>query len=298
MPESDDTVAADGDVTTEPEKPEGADAEVEDENVRDETVAPLPAKFRFPAKSVVALIIVVLLALPVYSTLQPAYYERYPQLATRIAYWQQSTHAKIPCYGCHMDPGPLGFLTFAARSVPAFYSQLLFGPGPQNILQAPDRYACQKCHTDYRTISPAGDLMIPHKAHVEVLKINCVVCHKNLVHSLNTAGFNQPEMQTCLSLCHNGVTATNQCDKCHTRKQVPPGHLKSNWLTIHPTMTSVINCGQCHGWSPNYCKQCHMSKLPPSHVGNWKQNHQFRAKAIGTKGCLFCHGQAFCKQCH
>jgi hypothetical protein len=247
----------------------------------------------------IAVIVVVLVALllPVYSMLQPAYYDRYPQLKTRIHNWEGSTHAKVPCSGCHVDPGPLGMLAFSARAIPAFYSQLVFGPNQQNILQVPHTAACRKCHTDYRQISPAGDLLIPHRAHVEVLGVSCPTCHKNLVHSLNAQGFNAPEMQTCLTLCHNGVKATNQCDKCHTRKQVPPSHLGKDWLSIHPSMVGKIDCAKCHAWAPNYCRECH-SHRPPSHVGNWKQNHQYRAKAIGTKGCLFCHGQAFCNKCH
>jgi hypothetical protein len=255
-------------------------------------------RFHFPWKSTIAIVVVVLLGLPIYSTLQPAYYERYPQLAGRIEAWSVSTHGKIPCYQCHMDPGVSGFVAFSARAIPGFYEQLIWGPNSQNILQTPHTAACQKCHTDYRQVSPAGDLLIPHRAHVEILKIDCPVCHKNLVHSLNSQGYNTPEMQTCIGLCHNGVKATNQCNKCHTQKAMPPSHLAKNWLAIHPTMTTKINCGQCHAWSPNFCQQCHLSKLPPSHVGNWKQNHQYRARQIGTSGCLFCHGNAFCLKCH
>jgi len=290
MSENDDRPQFEGDATVEveqaavPVEPDRSDKSQE-------------KRLRFPWKTLVAVVVIGLLVLPVYSTLQPAYYERYPQLHGRIDAWTVSTHGRIPCSGCHIDPGPVGFIVFAAKSVPAFYSQLIFGPGPENLLQAPDRAACQKCHTGYRTVSPAGDLLIPHQAHVEVLKINCVVCHKNLVHSLNAAGYNKPEMQTCLSSCHNGVKATNKCEKCHTRKQVPPGHLKSDWLTIHPTMVNTIDCGHCHAWSPNYCRECHAHR-PPSHVGNWKMGHGVRAKARGTKGCLFCHGQAFCSRCH
>ena len=260
--------------------------------------AATPAKKRrFPTKSVLAVLVIVALGLPVFSTLQPGYYERYPDLRVRIDNWRKSTHARISCAQCHVDPGAVGFLTFAAKSIPAFYSQLILGPRPQNLLSAPSRAACQKCHTDYRQVSPAGDLLIPHRAHVEALHINCPVCHKNLVHSLNAQGFNKPEMQTCLSLCHNGVKAVNKCDKCHTRKQVPPSHMQADWLTVHPTMVGKIDCAQCHAWAPNYCRECH-SHRPPSHAGNWKQLHQFRAKAQGTKGCLFCHAQAFCNKCH
>lgn len=247
--------------------------------------------------AVVAAIIVLAIVVPVVSTLQPAYYQRYPGLRTRMAAWRVSTHARVPCSGCHVDPGVGGLMAFSARAVPAFYSQLIFGPNQTNLLQVPHREACQKCHTDYRQVSPDGDLLIPHRAHVEVLKIACPVCHKNLVHSNNSLGHNAPEMQTCLNLCHNGKTATTQCVKCHTQKEVPASHHQKNWLTIHPTMVNKINCGQCHAWSPNYCRQCH-SNRPPSHVGNWKHLHQYRVKARGTKGCYFCHGQAFCKKCH
>ena len=263
----------------------------------EQPVEPPRTKRRLPWKGAIALAIVVLLVLPVFSTLQPAYYDRYPSLRSRMANWRASTHARVPCSGCHVDPGVGGFLSFAARSIPAFYSQLLQGPTSTNLLKVPDRSACQKCHTDYRQVSAGGDLRIPHQAHVEVLKINCPVCHKNLVHSKNTLGFNKPEMSMCLNTCHDGKRATNQCEKCHTQKQVPASHKNKNWLQIHPTMTTTINCGQCHAWAPDYCRQCHLNR-PASHAGNWKKNHQLAAKARGTSGCLFCHGAAFCKKCH
>jgi hypothetical protein len=212
--------------------------------------------------------------------------------------WRTSTHGKMSCIDCHMDPGLGGFLTFAARSIPAFYSQLLTGPRATNVLQPPDVVACQKCHTDYRQVSPDGDLLIPHRAHVEVLHVNCVVCHKNLVHSANADGFNKPEMSTCLNLCHDGTKATNKCDKCHTRKETPPTHKRADWLQIHGSMAEKIDCGKCHNWTPNYCGDCHKHR-PPTHVGNWKTAHAVEAKQRGADGCLVCHSMAtFCKKCH
>jgi hypothetical protein len=254
-------------------------------------------KLRFPIKSFVALVVIVLLVLPVFSTLQPGYYERYPDLQVRMDNWRKSTHARISCAACHVNPGPMGFLIFAAKSIPAFYSQMIFGPKPTNLLTVPDRSACQKCHTGYRKVSTNGDLLIPHRAHVEVLKINCPTCHRNLVHSLNAQGFNKPEMSMCLKTCHDGVKATNQCNKCHTRKEVPDSHRRKDWLQVHSTMTKTIDCGQCHAWAPDYCRECHQNR-PASHAGNWKKLHQYRAKKEGTKGCIFCHGEAFCKKCH
>ena len=243
------------------------------------------------------IVAVVLIALPVVSTLQPAYYKRYPSLHTRMQNWRVSTHARVACSGCHVDPGAAGLLRFAGKAIPAFYSQLLEGPKPTNLLSTPSRAACQKCHTSYRQVSANGDLLIPHKAHVEVLGVKCATCHKDLVHSSNSRGYNSPEMSMCLAQCHDGTQATKQCADCHTRKHVPDSHRKKNWLQVHSAMAGTTDCGACHAWSPDFCKECH-SKRPKAHVGNWKKNHAVPAKARGDKGCLVCHDKKFCKECH
>lgn len=246
---------------------------------------------------ILVIVVLVVAFLPQFSTLQPAYYERYEGMHVRMVNWRASTHARIGCISCHVEPGLQGFVKYGLDSIPDFYSQLFFGAQTSNLLHQPSIHACQKCHTSYRQVSPAGDLLIPHKAHVEVLKVNCVVCHKNLVHSPNSEGYNKPEMTTCISLCHDGTKATNKCTKCHTRKQTPESHSQPGWLLIHSQKTTTINCARCHAWTPDFCADCH-SKRPASHKGNWKKQHQFRAKVLG-KGCLVCHGgEKFCKKCH
>jgi len=241
-------------------------------------------------------VLLVALGLPAFSMLQPGYYRRYPALGQRMDHWATSTHSRITCVECHVEPGAAGFLSFAARSIPAFYSQLFEGPSDTNLLRAPGKRACQRCHTGYRTVSPGGDLLIPHRAHVQVLGMECVACHKDLVHSLNRRGFNRPDMETCLK-CHNGDRATDKCVKCHTRKQTPPTHARPDWLQTHGQMADSKECAACHDWTPDYCAECH-KRRPASHAGNWKTDHGVAAKQRGD-GCLVCHGgQAFCKKCH
>jgi hypothetical protein len=246
--------------------------------------------------SVAVFALLVGLALPIFSTLQPAYYERYAQLRPRIQSWRKSTHSTVPCASCHIEPGPLGFVSFAAKAIPDFYSQLIEGPKSTNLLTVPTTAACRKCHTNYREVSPNGDLKIPHRAHVAILNIGCPFCHRNLVHSVNAKGFNTPSMTTCL-VCHNGKRAENACTTCHTRKEVPANHKQKDWLAIHPTMTKTMDCASCHAWAPDYCAQCHRSRRPPSHVGNWKTAHAGPARA-NRKMCLVCHSQKFCDDCH
>ena len=252
---------------------------------------------RFPVKSVIALVFIALVGLPVFSTLQPGYYERYTDLAGRMEGWRTSTHARIPCGDCHVEPGVVGFLAFTAKSIPAFYSQLARGPRPDNLLNVPGREACQECHTSYRQVSSSGDLLIPHRAHVEVLEIDCAVCHVSLVHSPNERGFNVPEMKGCLDACHDGEQATTECVACHTRKQVPDDHLNEDWLEVHSERTETTDCGECHAWSPDYCAECHAER-PASHSGNWKKLHQYPALQRGETPCATCHEREFCLECH
>jgi len=244
-----------------------------------------------------ALLVVVALVLPVISTLQAGYYRRYPALVHRMDHWTTSTHSRISCAECHVNPGVRGYLTFAVQSIPAFYSQVLRGPDDTNLLTAPERAACQKCHTSYRSVAPSGDLLIPHRAHVEVLGMECVACHKDLVHSLNRRGFNRPEMEGCVEACHDGDTASDACSDCHTRKQTPESHSQKDWLRVHGTAAETQDCGVCHDWTPGSCAECH-EKRPASHVGNWKSGHAASARTRGD-GCVVCHGgKEFCDQCH
>lgn len=188
-------------------------------------------------------------------------------------------------------------IAFAAESIPAFYSQLVLGPRSTNLLQPPTNDGCRTCHTMYRAVSPGGDLKIPHRAHVVVLQLQCVMCHQKLVHFPNKQGYNRPRMTFCLAKCHDGVKATDKCARCHTQKQVPPNHKQRVWLATHGRRTAEINCGSCHGWAPRLCETCH-KKRPTTHTGNWKKLHKFRARER-RKGCLFCHGgKPFCLKCH
>ena len=265
----------------------------------DDDVAEKPAKSRrrFPVKSAIAIVVIVLIGLPIFSTLQPNYYGRYPDLGSRMDNWRTSTHARISCAECHIEPGAAGYLSFAAKSIPAFYSQMILGPSTTNLFDTPGVEACQKCHTSFREVSSSGDLLIPHQAHVEILEINCPVCHVDLVHAEGEKGRNTPQMTGCLEECHDGEQASAECLDCHTRKQVPDDHLREDWLEVHSELTEAVDCGECHAWSPDYCAECH-SQRPASHAGNWKNDHQYPALERGEAGCMTCHDEESCLECH
>ncbi|MDF1541889.1 MAG: hypothetical protein P1P71_02110 [Anaerosomatales bacterium] len=243
-----------------------------------------------------AIIVVVALALPAVSTLQPGYYQRYPDLREPMDEWRTSTHARMTCASCHIEPGVGGFVRFAVSSIPAFYSQIVRGPSDSNLLGAPSTAACMRCHTTYRSVSPDGDLLIPHAAHVEVLGVDCMVCHEQLVHHESPLGINRPSMTGCFDNCHDGVSASQECAECHLRKNVPDSHQQDDWLEVHQAESEKVDCGECHGWTPDYCDQCHKER-PRTHEGNWKTLHAPRA-AENSQGCFFCHDEAYCNECH
>jgi hypothetical protein len=271
-----------------------------DDTLSEETHAaePKPRRRKLLLWGSVGLLVLVvfLLVWPVFSTLQPSYYRRYLKLDDRMNHWENSTHSKVTCTQCHVEPGIKGYASFAVRSIPAFYSQLVGGASDTNLLSAPSRAACQKCHTTYRTVAPSGDLLIPHRAHVVVLKMECVECHKDLVHSENRRGFNRPEMETCVEKCHDGDTASNECADCHTSKSAPKSHEGKDWLKTHGASADTVDCAKCHSWTPDYCAECH-SKRPASHTKTWKTDHAGPAKQRGD-GCLVCHDRKFCEECH
>jgi hypothetical protein len=240
-------------------------------------------------------LILLVLGIPFYLTSQPEYYARYKAVKPYYLTWRASTHGKMDCKDCHRKPGWGKAVTFEIKSVASFYLYKLAPPKQGNVLARPDKEACFLCHTKYRTISPSGDLLIPHRAHVEVLKLTCADCHKWLVHKRNPKGMNTPTMANCLG-CHNGKRAPGACKSCHTEKAYPASHKAVDWLKVHSERTKEINCAQCHGWTPEYCQQCHRRR-PPGHAGNWKKLHSGPAK-INSKRCMVCHRQEKCLECH
>lgn len=257
----------------------------------------MPGHLRTYLLVAAVVVLIAALVVPVVATLRPDYYEKYPALSERMDHWATSTHSKISCAACHVKPGAGGAVKYAVEAIPAFYSRQITGPSKVNLLGTPGIDACRKCHTAYRKVAPSGDLLIPHKAHVEVLKMDCADCHKNLVHSPNRRGFNRPEMEGCLEQCHDGDKASDACVDCHTHKNTPKTHDRKDWLQVHGKQADMEDCGSCHDWTPDYCADCH-EKRPASHVGNWKTAHAAPAKERGD-GCTVCHGgERFCKECH
>lgn len=254
-----------------------------------------PARRKLLVRGGIAgLVIVVLLVIPGYIALQPRFMRRYSHFSGQYQTWSTSVHANVSCQQCHVQPTMLAQAVYGARMVGEFYLSTVDPSRQPALFPKPTNAACQSCHIDLRTVSPSGDLNIPHRAHVEVLKLDCIKCHAYLVHTTNPKGTHTPSMATCLT-CHDGRQAKNACVTCHTNKGEPVSHRSPDWVVVHPQMQAKVDCKGCHAWTTNWCSACHQ-KRPKSHTADWRTTHGQQVKV--HRNCEACHQPAFCVKCH
>lgn len=259
-------------------------------------------KTRVPARrrrllvglGIVVLAITVLVIVPGYIASQPAFLDRYESLSAPHQTWSTSVHAQVPCQRCHISPRRTAQAMYSLRMLGEFYLSVVLPSRQPRAFASPTNESCQSCHIDLRTVSPSGDLNIPHRAHVLVLKLKCVECHSYLVHRANPEGTHTPRMVQCL-VCHDGKTAKRDCSACHANKNAPENHKAAGWLIIHSQEQKKTDCTKCHKWTADWCAQCHESR-PRSHTKTWRGDHRLAVKARRT--CEACHDGAFCIRCH
>lgn len=231
---------------------------------------------------------------PTYIALQPGFFQRYTGLSDYYTTWSTSVHAEVSCQSCHTSPTFTAQAAHGARMLGEFYLSVLPLSREPKLHGLPGNDTCDSCHIDLRQVSPSGDLRIPHKAHVEVLKIKCVACHDFLVHEKNLNGNHAPTMEMCME-CHNGVKAKADCSACHNEKAIPEDHRADDWTVVHSQKTEDVDCESCHGWTETWCSECH-SRRPRSHTKDWRAKH--RVSVNERRNCEACHAAPFCVECH
>lgn len=244
--------------------------------------------------AIVVAAVLVLVVLPAYLSSLPGFFGRYRPLAAEHKAWSTSTHVEVSCEGCHVPPKPIDRAVYRVRMVGEFYMSLISRNRTPDLFGKPTNAACLDCHSELRTSSPKGDLQIPHRAHITVLKMECVQCHEYLVHSLSPEGGHEPTMVGCLK-CHNGDTAKNACTACHTEKAAPASHNGGDWLILHASHSADPECAGCHKWTEDWCVDCHRDR-PLSHPTDWRTTHG--AQVAKHRNCEACHQESFCVKCH
>jgi len=243
---------------------------------------------------IVALALIVVAVIPGYFALRPSFLTHYANLRVAHTTWSTSTHKDVACQQCHVPPTVVAQTSYAARMLGQFYLSLVMPSKLIATFDKPTNAACQDCHVELVKAAPKGDLLIPHQAHVGVLKLECIRCHAYLVHEKSPEGKHTPPMAACLK-CHDGVQAKNACVTCHTAKAAPDSHKAADWVIVHPQKQAGVDCAKCHGWTKDWCADCH-SRRPPSHTAEWRTAHATAVKV--RRNCESCHVASDCIRCH
>lgn len=246
------------------------------------------------ALGIAVAVVLVAFGVPAYLGNRSDFFSRVESMQAKYEPWAVSTHAEAGCADCHVPPRMLAQAAHRVRMIGVFYASLVSPSAGAGLFPRPTNDACLVCHSDLRTVSPKGDLKIPHRAHVTILEMDCVACHDYLVHEPNDKGTHVPTMAGCLS-CHDGDTAKDACWACHTDKAAPETHRSDDWLVVHGDAEPDEVCLGCHQWREDWCVDCH-SRRPQSHGADWRSVHGDRV-AI-HRGCEACHDGPFCVRCH
>ncbi|MHB1404931.1 MAG: cytochrome c3 family protein [Desulfitobacteriaceae bacterium] len=195
-------------------------------------------------------------------------HEMNPEYAT----WQASAHDKIACVKCHIEPGIMPLVKDKVEALNQVFEHVTKRYYlPLEIKKPIPNSVCESCHTEARTITPSGDIKIPHDKHL-AQGIACVTCHSGVAHGTiserqvtidgnferwnSTLGrqnmvssFRTLDMNQCLE-CHKERKAPQECKTCHTKIVPPPSHQTPAWVQngVHgqEAFQSTTQCNKCH----------------------------------------------------
>jgi hypothetical protein len=251
--------------------------------------------------------------------------------------WRDSGHASASCYGCHAEPGVVG----AVQATLSGVAGLTTRSGESSMAVASTGVhsnGCLSCHESIRDSLVGEGVTMRHLDVIEA-GIQCTECHLFVGHGdelVSEGDFRRERsvMSVCLT-CHDGVTASSECDTCHAGRPLDAASAVS---AVGQTDTPVTcagchqpeteeRCVACHGLElphpagfmsrhagmsfrdPGLCVRCHETAKTSDacachpagdmhgEYAQWFPRHGPQAQTNWPGGCN-CHDVAFCAQCH
>jgi hypothetical protein len=180
------------------------------------------------------------------------------------------------------------------------YPRQLFDGSVRTAAQVPSE-ECEACHSDdIAQIVTVNGISIRHETCVAV-DTRCTDCHSTVGHGDASRRRAFGTMDVCVE-CHDGQTASSDCDVCHTAPRDERRDDPSIWRVTHNEnwrqthgMGELSSCSVCH--PAGYCSACHYDQ---PHPDRWPAQHGVAAKAADSieERCLDCHRAAYCESCH
>ncbi len=276
---------------------------------------------RVAAVAVVAVVavIVVAVAVALFVTAQPSFFERYQGLERRHTTLAASAHTGIACLTCHIDKRG-AFVGDIAR-VGEFYRSLVTTSTDLAFVRfdPPINSACVQCHRYAWSTDASRTAAVPHPAHLRVTSENrdCVSCHKWVAHEepYQAKHKTMPFSAVCASFgCHVGVKQSSECANCHHVLQEGRG----DWVVTHQQVVRAAGpnaCLQsCH--NADQCRTCHttgktpvlpssvptaaVSLIAAAHVKpDWVTTVHGQTALQDPTKCTICHiSEGECLDCH
>jgi hypothetical protein len=249
--------------------------------------------------------------------------------------WRDAGHGSTSCYGCHAEPGVMGavqatFSGVAGRSSPP-------GDASSTVTVSIHSNGCLSCHEDIRDSLVGEGVTMRHLDVIEA-GIQCTECHVSVGHGDELTEDEdlvqeRSVMSVCLT-CHDGITASSECDTCHAGRPLDDASAVSGDPTDTPiTCTGChqpetdARCISCHGLElphpvdfmsrhagmsfrdPALCARCHENARTTDACAchqdgemhgayaQWFPRHGPTAQTNWPGGCN-CHDVSFCAQCH
>ena len=162
---------------------------------------------------------------------------------------------------------------------------------------------CGTCHVNADdpggASHPVRPLVFSHKNHVG-RGASCPDCHGAVATSTQSSPDYMPDMPTCFS-CHDGETAGDNCELCHSDKITLSDIHPAEWRHQHGALAAGDRdwCAQCHQ-DKNACVECHRGDNLEGRIHdlNYVYTHGMDAKSKRIE-CSRCHdSETFCNGCH
>ncbi len=171
---------------------------------------------------IVFLLAIVILGTAVITlTSQPSFCNLCHIVRPAINSWKESSHSKVKCLACHVEPG---FFNLIKEKAGAVKEPILYFTGnyetPLNkdseLAKEMSDESCLECHKTKETegkVTYAMGIIMNHSAHAEA-GLSCIKCHNRIAHPSKDHK-NFLSMDFCFT-CHTGNALKNDCKLCHT----------------------------------------------------------------------------------
>lgn len=265
-----------------------------------------------------ALFILLLLIVPlgISYTSRPEFCATCHEMQNAYKTWQESSHRKVNCVACHIEPGLLNLFKekIFTGSKDIYYH---FAGTYKKPINAKSRLAkeqittrvCTQCHSpEKRKFTSSRNVAIDHEIHLKN-NVRCTYCHNRVAHKPQPKQKDFLKMTGCFR-CHGlrkAARAPGRCSTCHPPdfERKPRSHRATDWAPPSPALVvagtisqhakmakpDLSYCQMCH-IEQKLCTPCHETKMP--HQRPWGDRHGRTVVAVSNNE----NSQLFCRRCH